>query len=121
MVATIKSNTARLKAKMSFDNQYRLRRIIEDVHMNANEKTPMKYGPLRAAVLKTVESGNKGVIEWREPYAQIQEKGGHGDPDDLINFRPFMNYTTPGTGPHFAENAVEKAVKEAYVYFGDWL
>lgn len=66
--------------------------------------TPKDKGNLGRDVLRTV-NGLHGVIEWRKTYASYQERGMRAD-----GSRKVRNYTTPGTGPHFAENAVMKIV-----------
>ncbi len=81
-----------------------LRLITSAIVNEATPKTPKDEGDLRLNVLKQV-LGSKARITWRQPYAQIQEE------------KQFKNYTTPGTGPHYAENAVVKIFNEAVTYF----
>ena len=62
-------------------------------------KTPKKTGELRRGVVKQV-LGLKGTIKWGKNYAVYQET------------KQFRNYTTPGTGPDFALDAVKKGVNK---------
>jgi hypothetical protein len=95
-----------------------LRYLVDDVHRIARPKTPYSGavrsrggrsltggGHLRDDVLKRV-LGLVGTISWDKEYAGAQEAGqtrGH----------PIRNYTTPGTGKHYARNASKEAVKNA--------
>lgn len=72
-----------------------LRQIGEEIVRMSTPITPMKTGALRRDVLKEV-LGLKGKVEWRKPYAAIQE------------VKQFKRYTTSGTGPHFAEKAARE-------------
>jgi hypothetical protein len=81
-----------------------LRFMVDDVDRIANPKTPKRFGNLRRDIFKQV-IGQKGYIQWRKEYAIYQET------------KQYQNYTTPGTGPHFAENAVRKVVANAGSYF----
>lgn len=81
-----------------------LRVIAEYIVDTSRPNTPKDKGNLNQDVLKTV-TGLKGQIEWRKGYAQYQERGARRD-----GSRRVRNYTTPGTGAHFAENAVNNAV-----------
>lgn len=64
---------------------------------NVVSGTPKKTGALRRSII-TQALGTRAEIGWRAPYAQAQEDGGHLG-------AKYSNYTTPGTGPHFARNA----------------
>jgi hypothetical protein len=70
-----------------------LRMLAEAIVAKSEPNTPKKRGNLRRDVLKQV-LGLHGEIRWQKRYAEIQET------------RQAKHYTTPGTGPHFAENAV---------------
>ena len=80
------------------------RELLSDIRRNANSKTPLKDDFLRRNVKSTI-SGKQGIIIWREPYAQYQERGERADGTHVVK-----HYTTPGTGKGFAKNAVEKAI-----------
>lgn len=81
-----------------------LRLSLDTMHDAARPKTPKDKGNLRDNVLKTV-IGLRGRIEWRKVYAAVQEVG-------YIKGSKIRNYTTPGTGPHFAENAALEVIKK---------
>lgn len=65
---------------------------------NVVGKTPMKTGALRRSII-TQAIGSRAQIGWRSAYAGAQEAGQHAGSG------PYKNYTTPGTGPHFARDA----------------
>lgn len=75
-----------------------LRLVADEIVSISEPNTPKKQGNLRRDVLREV-LGLRGKVKWMKNYASIQEK------------KQFRNYTTPGTGPHFAENAVNEVVK----------
>lgn len=78
--------------------------------------TPMKSGALRRSII-TQAIGGRAEIAWRVPYAKAQDEGGHNVYDKRVvnidgnfvtlhpGFYAYRNYTTPGTGPHFATTA----------------
>lgn len=66
--------------------------------------TPRKSGALRRSII-TQAMGSRAQIGWRMPYAGAQEAGGH-------NGATYKNYTTPGTGPHFARIALRATVAQ---------
>jgi hypothetical protein len=72
-----------------------LRFAAEAVVDAAEPNTPKDKGNLRRDVLKQV-LGLRARIVWDKSYAEIQET------------KQFGHYTTSGTGPHFAENAVKQ-------------
>ena len=78
-----------------------LRMVVDEIDKEAFYKTPKDQGELRKNLRKRV-LGLKGEIVWRSKYAVAQERG--------YTTGPVRRYTTPGTGPHFAENAVRKVV-----------
>jgi len=75
-----------------------LRVVAENIINISTPKTPKDTGRLRMDVIKQV-LGLNGKVVWGKRYAGIQET------------KQFRNYTTPGTGPHYAENAVIKVVE----------
>lgn len=79
--------------------------MLEEIDKESKPRTPRKIGDLRNRTIKVVQ-GMKGSIHWKVPYAARQEN------------TQFRNYTTPGTGPHFAENAVRSVVARAASIFG---
>lgn len=100
MAVRVRNNTARLKAKIENNTAVMIRLMLRDIHSKAEPNTPMKTGNLRAQVSEQA-LGKTGYIEWHAEYATYQEDGSQGKP---------WHYTTPGTGPHFAENAVNEVV-----------
>lgn len=92
-------NTAYIKAKVSSGVPLALRFALDDIQRISNPKTPRRLGDLRLQVRKEVR-GRTGTITWWSNHAIYQE-----DPK-----KPFTNYTTPGTGPHFAKNSVHEVV-----------
>lgn len=104
MSVKIKDNTAQINIEMQHGIPVAIRLMLEDIEREANPKTPRREGGLRKSIRRTVV-GPHGEIEWAKEYAVFQEK------------KQYQNYTTPGTGPHFAENAVRKVVDNADYYF----
>jgi len=78
--------------------------------------TPKKTGALRRSIITQV-LGNKAQIGWRSPYAVPQNNGGHtvrsrrvvNIGGQFVTLKPkfyrYSTYTTPGTGPNFAQTA----------------
>lgn len=65
--------------------------------------TPYKKGYLsRSPVVQVL--GKSGKVRWIKEYAAPQEVG-------RIKGSVIRNYTTPGTGAHFAERAAKKTVE----------
>lgn len=89
-------------AQIMFDTQNKIsiinRLLIEDIHFRSVPVTPMKTGDLRLKVRKSNE-GMSSTISWVAPYATYQES------------KQYRNYTTAGTGPHFAKKSVQKAME----------
>lgn len=81
-----------------------LRFMTDEIQALANPRTPKDKGDLRRNILKTV-SGLNGQIKWAQKYASIQEG------------RKFARYTTSGTGPHYAENAVIAVTRSPQAVF----
>lgn len=79
-----------------------LRTACDQVTQLSTPNTPMDKGNLRRDIIKSV-LGLHGEIEWRKVYAEYQERGSRAD-----GSRKVKNYTTPGTGPHYAENAIKE-------------
>lgn len=81
-----------------------LRIFAEEVVNIARPKTPKKDNFLAKDVIKQVLALN-GKIIWDKSYASYQERGMSKD-----GTRKVRNYTTPGTEPHYALNAVNEAL-----------
>lgn len=94
----VTDNTRQVESFLTQKSSMFLRMMSEDIVRNSTAKTPKKTGRLRLDVIKQV-LGLKGKIEWGKTYAVFQET------------KQFKNYTTPGTGPHYAENGVKDGIK----------
>lgn len=100
MKVIVKNNMPKIENNTKQKSSIFLRVLAEEVVDEATPKTPKRTGQLRADVLKQV-LGTKAKIVWGKRYAIFQEN------------KQYRNYTTPGTGPHFAENSVRKVVKNS--------
>ncbi len=98
MSVKVTDNTAAVTSLLTQKASIFLRVAAEEIVSVSQKATPKKSGRLRMDTLKQV-LGLSGKVVWQKGYAARQET------------TQFKNYTTPGTGPHFAENAV-KAVSE---------
>lgn len=104
MSVRIEDNTVTITQKITKNCGIGLRKMLDDIHRASIPVTPKKTGDLRNRVKKQV-LGLKSAISWEVNYAKYQEK------------KQFKNYTTPGTGPKFAERAVRRVVNKANDYF----
>lgn len=114
MSVKIEDNSKRVIAILRNRAVYTLRLFADDVKKESTPKTPKKEGDLRKLVLissKAHANGAKATILWDRKYAQYQERGMRKDGSHKVR-----NYTTPGTGPHYAENAVKKKIKHFSKY-----
>ncbi len=97
MGVKVTDNTPQIKGIFAVKASIFLRLMTDQIVNIATPKTPKKTGELRRGVVKQV-LGLKGIIKWGKNYAKYQET------------KQFRNYTTPGTGPDFALNAVKKGI-----------
>lgn len=67
-------------------------------HLRAQNRVPAKTFRLRRSVRYQV-LGNTATVQWLAPYAAAQEAG-------MSNGRIYKNYTTPGTGRGFGQQAL---------------
>jgi hypothetical protein len=104
MSVKVTDNSNKINQQTAQNASVALRLIASAIVQEATPKTPRQFGDLRNRILKQV-LGLTGKIVWQMPYAGIQES------------KKFRNYTTPGTGPHFAQNAVTKIVEDSNKYF----
>lgn len=86
-IPTIRANTAQRASIF-------LRVAADELIKISTPSTPKKTGRLRADVVKQV-LGLHGKVVWGKNYSARQET------------TQFQNYTTAGTGPHFAEQAAK--------------
>lgn len=101
------SNMARIKSEHKNKVSLALRFALDGIHKESTADTPKLTGQLRADIKKSV-TGNRGKITWGKRYAAYQERG--------YTSGKVRRYTTPGTGAHFAENAVKKESGEFHKY-----
>lgn len=106
MSVKVVSYTPLIKSATLQNCNIALRLMASAIVQEATPKTPKQFGDLRNNVLRQV-LGLNAKVSWNQRYASIQES------------KQFRNYTTPGTGPHFAENAVKKVTDNAAKYFAD--
>lgn len=83
-----------------------------DIEIFAKNRVPVKHGLLSASIRHF--RGSKGLyrVEANKEYAAYQEAGMAKDGTRIVK-----NYTTPGTGPHWFQGAIDKVWqdKESYV------
>lgn len=91
-------NTNQIVSNLQQRSSIFLRTMADEIVKDAEPNTPKDRGNLRRDIVKSV-LGLRGTIIWGKHYAKFQEK------------KQYRNYTTSGTGPHFAENAVKSAAK----------
>lgn len=113
-------NTRELSSKAKINSFKAVASMARDIHRKSTPKTPKKNGDLRKLV-KVQSLGKRASIKWLAKYAAAQEKGvitikkpGGAVPPGTYVFR---KYTTPGTGKHFAQNAVKSVAKNYRGYF----
>lgn len=97
MATKITDNTTRITRDTEVKSSIFLRLMADTIVSISEPKTPKDTGRLRADVIKQV-LGLSGKIIWGKDYAVYQET------------KQFRNYTTPGTGPRFAEDSVHQGV-----------
>lgn len=98
MSVKINDLTTQIILEVTRNSSLALRYMTDEIQQIAEPKTPKNKGDLRRNVLKTV-NGLSAKIKWAQKYASIQEG------------KKFQRYTTSGTGPHYAENAVSAVHK----------
>lgn len=82
-----------------------IQQIAESVIRAAEPNTPKKTGKLRKSAHPTHAGPRQVSVEWSAPYSTKQEQG------ISSNGKPIQRYTTPGTGAHFAQNAINQVAK----------
>lgn len=102
-------NTPAIEIKTARGINLALRMMTDAIDQEAFRNTPKDKGELRKNLHKTVGAKN-AKIRWNTKYAAVQEAG-------QVRGKRIRKYTTAGTGPHFAENAVMKVVKNGHSYF----
>lgn len=104
MSVNVQDNSLQVKSEADNRASLAIRFMLEGIYRESIPNTPMNHGNLRADVIRAV-NGKHGEIRWDKNYAVYQEN------------KRYRNYTTAGTGPHFARHAVEKAIANAKDYF----
>lgn len=105
MSVKVTDNTVTIQRDTKQKASLAIRFALDGIEQVSTPKTPRKTGDLRNRTNKSV-LGLHGAIKWLTGYAVYQET------------KQFTNYTTPGTGPHFAENAaISEGVRNAEKYF----
>lgn len=104
MAYKLTNNVAVIKASNDANIPLALRFMLDNAHSVAYPNTPKDTGDLRSNVTKNV-IGRQGIISWRMNYAIYQEEN------------QYTNYTTAGTGPNFAKNAVAETLDNADEFF----
>lgn len=97
MGVTITDYSSRVKEITQQKASLFLRTMCDEIITISTPKTPKKTGRLRMDILRQV-LGLKGKVQWGKGYAARQET------------TQFRNYTTKGTGPHYAEGGVTEGV-----------
>jgi hypothetical protein len=97
MSVKVTDNTQSIINNVNVKSSIFLRQMADQIVKIAEPKTPKREGFLRRDIIKQV-LGLSGKIKWTKDYAVYQE------------VKQFRNYTTPGTGPGFAEGSVKKGV-----------
>lgn len=97
MSVVYKDNTGNIKNDTAQKASLFLRFMEDAVVLASTPNTPKKMGNLRQDILKQV-LGLSGKIMWQKNYAGYQE------------VKQYKNYTTAGTGPHYAENAIRDGI-----------
>lgn len=107
MSAKIQDNHPRIRATKQARIPLFLRLLGEGILISSTPRTPFKKGNLRGRTRVSV-AGNRGSVKWLAHYAEYQERG--------YTTGPVRKYTTPGTGAHFAEQAVRKETANTKQY-----
>lgn len=97
-------NTDYLKGLMNNRIHLMNNSLTSEIRKEAYFITPQKNGDLHTQIV-TRSSGNEATITWEMPYAAYQERGMRADGTHVIK-----NYTTAGTGPHFAQQSAHTAL-----------
>ena len=95
----VTDNTKNIYNQLQVKSSIFLRNMADEFIKISTPLTPKKTGRLRMDVVKQV-LGLKGKIKWGKNYGKYQET------------KQFKNYTTAGTGPHFAESGASGCVKK---------
>lgn len=92
----ITDNTPLIKSNTKQRASLFLRHMAKEMIKISTPNTPKDTGRMRLDVIIRVFYVYHCTVVWGKNYSVFQEK------------KQYQNYTTPGTGPHFAENAAKK-------------
>ncbi|MFA9228861.1 MAG: hypothetical protein ACEQR7_10625 [Agathobacter rectalis] len=95
----ITDNTLHVGSDIAQKASIFLRTAAERIVIESTPNTPLKTSRLRNDILKQA-LGLNAKITWSKKYAAFQEE------------KQYAHYTTAGTGPHYALNAVKKIVAD---------
>jgi len=95
MGVVIKDHTEDIKGATKQKASIFLREMADEMIIISTPSTPKDTGRMRMDVVKSV-LGLNGKVKWGKNYSAIMEE------------KQFKNYTTAGTGPHFARDAAER-------------
>lgn len=95
----VESNKEQVSLTLRQNGSVFLRLMTDEIVRISEPATPKRTGRLRKDILKQV-LGLNGIISWEKEYAAKQEE------------TQFKHYTTAGTGPHYAENAVRSGINQ---------
>jgi hypothetical protein len=105
MKVIIEDHTDDIKRDFTLKANLFLRLAADEIVKESTEKTPMSDGFAKGSLRRNITKqvlGLTGMITWNQNYAIYQEQ------------KQFKNYTTPGTGPHFAANAVKTVFNKTH-------
>lgn len=80
-----------------------------EIQIKTSGNTPKDKGGLRTDTRHVKNAVGQYEVQMNKQYAAAQEAG-------VIHGSPVVNYTTPGTGPHFMQKAVDKAKERVTEY-----
>jgi len=112
MSVSYQDNTAVVKAMTQQKASLALKLATDDVLRISRPNTPKADTNFLRNNTKKQVLGLKGKITWSARYAQYQERGMRRDGTHVVR-----NYTTGGTGKHFALNAMKQVTKNRMKYF----
>lgn len=82
-----------------------------EIGIKTGGRTPFRKGKLRGDTYHQKIKSRQYIVMVPVEYAAVQEKG------TRAGAGTFKNYTTPGTGAHFFQGAVDNVVPKAKAYF----
>jgi hypothetical protein len=109
MAVRYRSNRSTVNAAIHARMQRGTLNMAGDIVRPSTPYTPYRDGDLRTRRrVSAIPTGAR--VEWQAGHAAVQNRGSRRG-------RPFRNYTTPGTGPHFVQKGVDAVVAKLPEYF----